>query len=691
MEKKMIAKVILPLPLDRAFDFFVPDEITAQISVGKRVKVRFQGEERFGIIVAIEGESEHEGPLEPVLEVRREPSFSEETLAFCLRIASDYLAPQGVFINRILPQRISDKKERFFTLAGKVSDLLPHLDKLSCRAPRQAAVLHHLLSVSGPCAEKDLQDELGSVRGALNRLVEKGLIQEAAPSGPVAQEERDESPLWTKELAKAGARGGRTLLFAHARWEGYAHLAKAVLSSGRGALVLAPEILLARQLHTYLQGRVEVRAELYHSGLPEGERGRVWESARRGEARLVIGTRSALFLPLKDLGLLIVDEEQDRSYKQDEMIPHYHARTVATELGEGALVLFGSAAPSLETFHTAESGEITLIRPETAAESPTVRIVNMTKERGPLSEELFTAIERTLDRGRQVLLAVNRRGHFQAVLCKSCGRPLLCPRCGVNLTYDVSATQLVCRLCGMAQPRMVCPECGSRALRFVGVGSARVEEEMKERFPTARIARIDTDTLRTRAQEMRAERALAGEADILVATPMIAKGPVLPQLGLVGAIGVDAILALPDFRAAERTYQYLSGLIGRLPPGGEAIVQTHYHDHIAIRTAACGDYDRFYAMEITERKDLFYPPFSYLARVILTARGATQRRDKGERLVSLLRTFPIEILGPASHPTRRACEVLLLKGRTREAVQKACAAAQQEFPQIEIDLDPVRI
>jgi primosomal protein N' (replication factor Y) len=223
--------------------------------------------------------------------------------------------------------------------------------------------------------------------------------------------------------------------------------------------------------------------------------------------------------------------------------------------GEGAFLLFGSVSPSLETFHAAERGAITLIRPPISPKEQEVRIVSMNKEKEPLSAELLAAIARTLKQGKRVLLAVNRRGSFQAILCKQCGQPLRCPHCGGNLTYGVRSAQLICRICGTAQSRMVCPHCGSRALRFVGVGSARVEGEIKERFPSARVVRIDMDTLRTREQERVAERALRGEGEILVATPMVAKGPPLPRLGLVGAIGVDALLALPDFRAAERTYQ----------------------------------------------------------------------------------------------------------------------------------------
>lgn len=704
--KRTIARVLLPLPIDRAFDFLIPSELIAaelgsegfihtglgpQVAVGRRVKVQFRGKACSGVIVALATESEHEGSLEPVLEVPAMPSFSAAALAFCTRIASDHLAPCGLFVNRLLPQRISDKKGRSYTLAGEVSELLPHLETLSCRAPRQAAVLQQLLSASAPCSEADLRKGRGSVRTTLQRLVDKGLIRETAGRNVVRREEHALPPPWAVQLGESLPHGGQRLLFAQERWNGYAHLLNATIVSGKTALVLAPEIFLVRQLHSYLRERVETGIDLYHSALPEGERGRVWESARRGESRLIVGTRSALFLPLDDLGLLIVDEEQDRSYKQDEMLPHYHACTVAEARGEGAFLLFGSAAPSLERFHQTVSGRLRLIRPEVPARQISVQIVERKREKEVLSNGLLAAIERTLDRGRQALIAVNRRGYFQAVLCKGCGRPLRCSVCTVNLTYEVRAAQLICRVCGAAQSRMVCPECGSRALRFVGVGSARVEEEMRERFPTARIARIDIDSLQTRAHREAAEQALAGEGDILIATPMIAKGPVLPRLGLVGAIGVDALLALPDFRAAERTYQYLTGLLGRLPAGAEALIETSYPDHIAVRTAACGDYDNFYEMEAAERQALFYPPFSHLARLTLTARTARERRANGERLVSLLQGDEVEILGPAPHPTKRACTLVLLKGLTRERLRTACAAAQQEIPQLKIDLDPERI
>jgi len=686
----LIARILLPLPIDQTFDFLIPKELEKEIALGQRVRVCFRETERWGIVAALVTESEHPGSLEPVLEISKGPSFSPEALFFCAHIAEHYLAPVGLVVNRVLPRRVSARKERFFVLAREMGELISQLELLSRRAPRQAAVLRFLLSSSVPCSERQLREELGEVRGPFHRLVQKGLIREVEEPCFVPREEQLERPSLIAEVIEQLPHGGQVLLFSRNRWEAYLGLIEATLIASKNALVLAPEILLARQLHTYLHERLGSMVELYHSGLPEGERGSVWERARQGKTRLIVGTRSALFVPLTNVGLVIVDEEQDRAYKQDEMLPYYHARFLALERGKGGFVVLGSFAPSLEAFHAACSGELKLVRPEESGRWYAVRVVDMRGEKGILSEPLITAIDRTLAAGKRILLGVNRRGYFQATLCKGCGRPLRCEHCGVNLTYHVKRAQLVCRLCGKVYTRMVCPHCGSRALRFVGVGSQRLEEEVKNRFSRARVARIDMDTLRAHPQERDVQQVLAEGADILVSTPMIAKGPIIPRLGLVGAIGIDALLALPDFRAAERTYQYLTGLAGRLAKG-EVIVQTHYPDHFAICAVASGDYDRFYEQEITERRELFYPPFSHLARLILTGRGGVQRRRDRKRLSTILSHFEVEVLGPASYPTRRGCEVLLVKGESAEVVRAACIAVRKELSRVEIDLNPARI
>lgn len=678
----MIARVLLPLPSDQTFDFLVPLELEKTIAVGKRVRIRFQESERWGIVADLAQESDHPGPLEPVVEVIAAPTFTPGALTFCADIARHYLSPLGPVVNRMLPHRTSGRSDRFFALARGLEEIASHLESLSRRARRQAMVLRFLLAETGPCSEADMRQQLGSVRQVLDRLMEQGWVRRVEPPGLTPSGAPGERPAWVDQLVERIPDKGESLLFARRRWNVYARLIEAALTDSKNVLVLAPEILIASQLHSVLCDVFGGGVDLYHSSLPEGKRGDVWERARNGNAHLIVGTRSALFLPLTGLGVVILDEEQDWSYKQEEMLPYYHARTVARKRLERGLLVLGSSAPSLETFHEAQRGGVALVRHEEHESEGTVHVVDMSKEGGILSESLVEAIDQTVSGGKQVLVGVNRRGYFQAVLCKACGRPVRCPDCGVNVTYHVQRTVLVCRVCGKTREPMRCSNCGARALRFVGVGSERVEHELRERFPGVRVVRIDTDSLQTHLSN-----GVAEDADILVATPILAKGPPLPSLGLVAAVGVDALLAIPNFRSAERTYQYLTGLIGRLEVG-DAIIQTRYPDHYAVRAVAGGDYDQFAEQELHERQELYYPPFSHLARLLLTSRSAAKRRKDLAQLDADLHRFEVEVLGPVRHPFRRGCETLLVKGPDFEVVRTACAAVREQQSSLEIDLDP---
>ena len=678
----MIARVLLPLPSNQTFDFLVPLELEKTIAVGKRVRIRFQESERWGIVADLAQESDHPGPLEPVVEVIAAPTFTPGALTFCADIARHYLSPIGPVVNRMLPHRTSGRSDRFFALARGLEEVVSHLESLSRRARRQAMVLRFLLAETGPCSEADMRKLLGSVRQVLDRLMEQGWVRQVEPPGLTPSGAPSERPAWVDELAERIPDRGESLLFARRRWDVYVRLIETTLANSKNVLVLAPEILIASQLHSALRDVFGGEVDLYHSSLPEGERGDVWERARSGNARVIIGTRSALFLPLTQVGLVILDEEQDWSYKQEEMLPYYHARTVARKRLERGLLVLGSSAPSLETFHETQRGGPVLVRHEEPESECTVSVVDMSKESGILSESLVEAIDQTVSGGKQVLVGVNRRGYFQAVLCKACGRPVRCPNCGVNVTYHVQRTVLVCRVCGKTHEPMRCSNCGARALRFVGVGSERVEHELREGFPGVRVVRIDTDSLQTHLSN-----GVAEDADILVATPMLAKGPPIPSLGLVAAVGVDALLAIPNFRSAERTYQYLTGLIGRLEVG-DAIIQTRYPDHYAVRAVAGGDYDQFAEQELHERQELYYPPFSHLARLLLTSRSAAKRRKDLAQLDADLHRFEVEVLGPVRHPFRRGCETLLVKGPDFEVVRTACAAVREQQSSLEIDLDP---
>lgn len=682
----MIARVLLSLPIDHPFDFAVGDNLLEEITVGVRVIVRFHGREKGGIVESLAEKSEHPGPLEPVLSVQPDPSFTAGALSFCLETAAHYLSSPGIFVNRLLPRTASGKRERYLQATGKLDEIAMNIESRAVRAPRQAEVLRFLLARRGPCAETDLKEKLHTQSSVINRLLNLGLIEEAPVRSAFPQMTSPEG-VRTKEATTAGK--DHTLLFSRSRIGEYVKAIEETIASGESVLLLAPEILIARGIFADLQRSLSVPVALYHSGVAEGEKGRVWNDVLHSRSRIVVGTRSALFLPFSNLGLVIVDEEQDRSYKQDEMIPHYHARDVVTTRSD-IRVIFGSCAPAIETFYRAQVGGIRLIRESVTEDGPDATIIDMRKEKGTLSDVLLDAIAETLAAGKRVLIGVNARGHFQAVLCKKCGQPLRCPHCGANLTYDVRSAQLVCRVCGIAQPRMSCPNCGGRSLRFVGIGSERIEEEMRVRFPNARIARIDGACLANKTAVTRAEAAIEDAAQIIIGTPLATKGSVIHGLGLAAAIGSDAILARPDFRAAERAYQYLTGLFGRLDEGGHAIVQTSYPDHFAVAAAVRGEYDLLYAREIAEREAMFYPPFSHLARIIIP------HTRNAARLSQILSEYDLQVIGPAPHPRHHGQDVVLIKGKDANVMRTACARVRAEITgkgrnTVDIDINPEQL
>ncbi len=677
----MIARVLLPLPVDHPFDFTVTGSLAEEISIGKRVVVRFRGREQAGIVESLEEESHHAGPLEAVLRIKTGPSYDPATLSFCLETAAYYFAPPGPFINRLLPRTANTHKNRLLRATGTLNEITAKIQSLSKRAPRQAEVMRFLLTTERGASESFLRKKLNTNASLINRLIEIGLIEEIQDQHTPDKARLLQQPLPVKEHQGLHC---RTLLMSPNRMDDYVRAIKQTLSEDQSVLVLLPEILLARRISADLEKLIDASILLYHSGLPEGERGRVWQCVAKNTC-VVVGTRSSLFLPFSNLALIVVDQEQDRSYKQDEMTPYFNARDVALRTTVPRVIL-GSIAPSVETFYRTEKGDLKLNRRPVV--QPKATIVDMRKERGLLSSILIEAISETLARNRRALIGVNARGHFQAVLCKKCGRPLVCPNCGANLTYDVSAAQLVCRVCGKTQPRMVCPNCGSRSLRFVGIGSQRLEEEMHTLFPNASIIRIDKQSLSNKNSLARAEKGIERQAQIIIGTPLATKGPTIDGLGLVAAIGTDNMLARPDFRAAERVYQYLTGLFARLDKEGRAIIQTSYPEHYAIVAALNADYDLFYDREIAERQAMFYPPFSHLARLTIS-----HNIDTG-KLVGLINKHALQMVGPAPHPRKHDRDVVLIKAKQSDVLRQACIEIRQAISsktKLEIDIDPDQI
>jgi primosomal protein N' (replication factor Y) len=441
---------------------------------------------------------------------------------------------------------------------------------------------------------------------------------------------------------------------------------------------------------------------------------------RHGQASIVVGTRSAVFAPLENLGLIIVDEEQETSYKQEET-PRYNGRDVAVYRArlEGAVALLGSATPSLETYHNARSGKYHLLELTSRVENrplADVRIVDLREEfrqqhkAAPVSESLRAAIALRLEEKTQAMVLINRRGYSWSLLCRSCGAFVQCENCSIALTYHKSRQRLECHYCGYAiRPPKKCPKCAGEYMYFVGDGAERVEEYLREKFPSARIARLDRDTVRTKREYQQVLGAFAdGELDVLVGTQMVAKGHDFQRVTLVGVVAADLALGRPDFRAAERTFQLLTQVAGRAGRGelaGEVLVETYYPEHYAIQLAVQQDYVSFYEKEAHFRRMLHYPPFTALASVLVRDRKIENAIRWSRALAGYFAPFEnrgVKILGPAAAPLARLRKdyrfQFVLKSPKRSALSLAlsgaldfCDAKKIPDTAVIVDVDPTSL
>ena len=501
----------------------------------------------------------------------------------------------------------------------------------------------------------------------------------------------------------------------------YIRAMQRALELNRGAMMLVPEIALTPILSRRLRAHFGDLIAIFHSSLSKGERYDEWSRLRSGEARVVLGTRSAVFAPVTDLGLIVIDEEQDSSYRQEES-PFYHARDTAIVRAqkESAVVILGSATPSLESFHNAQSGKYRYLElPDRIGKRPLARaeIIDMRevfarhKKPAAFSDELVQAIEQTHARREQTIILLNRRGYSSFILCRSCGESIDCPNCDVTLTYHRSDRTLVCHYCNHRQRApSECPNCASKYIYYVGEGTEQVEELLRKKFPRMRIGRIDRDT---KARRREFEQTLLdfgkGEIDLLVGTQMLAKGHDFPNVTLVGVISVDAGLALPDFRAAERTFQLITQVAGRAGRGdllGRVLIQTYHPHHYALRHATAQDYRGFYDEEIRHRRNHGYPPFVALALVLIRHHDPARARQTSQQIRNLLneanQDHSCRILGPAPAPFARLRNEhriqILVKSRSRKQMRAVIDAAMKNFEEAggdsrsaTLEIDPVNM
>ena len=473
--------------------------------------------------------------------------------------------------------------------------------------------------------------------------------------------------------------------------EVYLTAIEAVLAQGRSALLLVPEIALTPAMAGQFFLRFGDRVAILHSAFTDVERSEQWRRIRSGKASVVVGTRSGVFAPVRDLGLIVVDEEHDGSYKQEET-PRYNGRDVAVVRAQqaGACVVLGSATPSLESRYNVERGKYTLVELPGRVEArpmPLVELIDMrqefleTRKQATFSRKLEEAIGLRLENGEQTIVLLNRRGFSSFVACRSCGERVQCMNCSVTLTFHKRDRRLLCHYCGYAEKvPSACPKCGSEHIYFLGLGSERVEEELHRAFPVARIARLDRDTVTGKRQyETILNDFREGNYDILVGTQMIAKGHDIPNVTLVGVVSADVGLGVPDFRAAERTFQLLTQVAGRAGRGsvpGIVLIQTINPDHYAVRIAAAQDYQAFYEKELVFRRMMRYPPFSAMANVLVRSEKKEMAMRLSSELGILLTPPPekLKIMGPAEAPVARVKNEyryqFLIKAASRTALNE---------------------
>ncbi|NLV15854.1 MAG: primosomal protein N' [Syntrophomonadaceae bacterium] len=714
---------------NKFFTYYVPPSLAQQVTPGKRVLVQLGEVLHRGFVFYME-EGEDTDDLKPVLDVLDEVPLLDNNLLELAQWLSDYyMAPLNRVVRAMFPALLDDPEKELVVIDDPVNqgendhtdsidgqswknptgpdgnadilDLLrsgkarirprswgeaypsgveyclsamptdDEVNRLKRRAPRQGLALHFFIRHGQPLTERQAVAEFGV--SVLNRLVEKGYIERRPLSPRVFQD-----PLLNEEQAEAierisaalGEEKSRVFLLfgvtGSGKTEVYLRTIEKVCQQGQQCLVLIPEIGLTQQVTDIFEQRLGPGISVMHSRLSETERALEWLRVKQGKAQVVVGARSAVFAPFKDLGLVIIDEEQEASFRQEET-PRYHARDVAIKRAErnGAVVIMGSATPSLESFHRAVSGEydlITLSQKIASSGQSNVEIVdvrNMLRRgiKGNLSPQLVTELQKCVEAGNQAIVFLNRRGFATTVLCPACGLVLTCQACEIALNYHRDIDKTVCHYCGIERTTpQKCPRCHESNLRMVGTGIQRVEKELREVLPQARILRMDTDSAGKTGIEKMIRKIRDRKVDIALGTQMIAKGFDFPGVALVGVVNADPLLGFPDFRAREKAFQILVQVAGRAGRGdtrGLTLIQTMEPDDPFFDLVKSEDYIEFYNQEIAFRMALGYPPFSHLIKLLFSGPVESRVQEETNFVRNLIEEMigelgdQIEILGPA--------------------------------------------
>ncbi len=662
-EKIQLVDVAIPLPIQDPYTYRLPTSLSGKLQIGCRVRVPFQNRTIIGYAVGLDSNQTVERAKDILEVLDTEPVLTDHHLRLAKWISEYYFSSWGEAISNMIPKFLK-------AIPRSLASETAHIEK-----PQ------------------------------LVRLNEEQ--QEAFSKLETHIAEKHFSEIFIFGVTG----GGKSELYIRAIIE--------ILKQGRGAICLVPEIALTEQLKLFFTQHFHDTLEILHSKLSDKDRTAAWHRIQREEKRVILGARSAIFAPMPNLGLIIMDEEQEGSYKQDN-VPRYHAREVARWRAQdlGALFVMGTATPTLETMHRASAGEIemlTLSKRIDGKSMPEVRIIDLkqaseiSRQSIIISPRLQDAIQETLNHKNHVLLMLNRRGFSTQVRCLKCGDVLFCSHCAVALTFHQGEQEVLCHYCNfhMFIPKL-CGQCGNPLFKFSGIGTEKVESEVARLFPKARIARLDTDTARKKgAHEQILSRFRAREIDILVGTQMIAKGFDFQHVTLVGIVNADTGLLLPDFRSGERTFQLLTQMAGRTGRGkerGNVLIQTYSPTHYTIQFAAKHDYSGFFAEEIERRKSLQYPPFTKLINIIFRGKKEQAVREQVLLFRNLLKErnqdSTVELIGPAPLPLYKLRGHfrwhLMIRGPKVEVMRQIVRGGLENFKRkagvyLAVDVDPVTI
>ncbi len=694
ISESFIASVIVDIAIDKPLEYLIPFDQIHDALPGSRVEIPVRNKSRKGFILEVkEGFSNRK--LASIYRVLNDtPRIPKELLELAVWISRFYCTSLRDVFRMFVPPEIRKgmkQKEQLYVMRARNREVLRERCKeIRIKKPSQASVLDAMLQVKKGILLTKLLEQTQASRSSVDALVKMGDLT-------VDTIQIDRSPLIGEEyiltkskplnieqatcLEKILRSLSQNVFETHlvfgitgsGKTEVYMQAIEKALELGKGSILLVPEISLTGQAIERFRSRFQERIAILHHRLSEGERRDEWHHIQSGQAKIVIGARSAIFSPIVNLGLIIVDEEHEQSYKQNEVTPCYQARDVAVMRGKlcQASVILGSATPSLESFYNVKKGKYTLSTLSTRAGMGTlaeVQIVDMKKEyeknKGftSFSEALLSGIHHCLKNGEQIILFLNRRGYHTSLLCQGCGECLKCPHCEITYTFHLGDNHLACHLCGnyIQPPPKICPSCRKDApLKFRGVGTEQIEKALYALFPESRILRMDADTTKHKGSHQQLLREFGtGKADILIGTQMIAKGLHFPEVTLVGVLNCDSGLQIPDFRASEITFQLITQVAGRAGRGvslGKVILQTCIPENSTIQHAAKQDYQKFYEEEIKIRECFHYPPFSQMIKVVFVGKESELVFDcacaiREDLIKQLPKTYQLHPVVPCGHP-----------------------------------------